>query len=83
MNGPFTVTYKGAEIEFLPLGEQGYLYKCPQGNHRAHNWIDTESGTHHTLTFDDQGRATIRASMLCSQGCGWHVFVTDGVAVDA
>lgn len=84
--GHFTVEYNGSSIDFNLITEagepKGYLYRCPKGAHRAHNWIDTESGSRHTLSFDEQGRATIRASMLCSQGCGWHVFVTDGVAKD-
>lgn len=103
----FTVLYHDKPVVFtyLDAGEQsrGYMFYCPKHNprgDRAFNWIDTESGTRHTLTFDEAGRATIRASILCrtpikgTQGtpiatiegrveCGWHVFVTDGVARDA
>lgn len=86
---PFVIGYRGMSIEFSPLTSGGrivgYLYDCPtcKAKGRASNWIDTESGTKHSLTFSEDGKPTIRASMLCPQGCGWHVFVTDGVAVDA
>jgi hypothetical protein len=83
----FSVDYHGTLIEFSPLVDggkiKGYLYQCPKGGHKAQNWIDTESGTRHVLTRAADGRVTIRASLLCAQGCGWHVFITDGVAVDA
>lgn len=35
-------------------------------------------GHGHTLTRDDQGRPTVRASILC-EDCGTHGFVTDGI----
>lgn len=83
----FTVDYNGAPLLFEPLTDggrlKGYLYRCPKGEHRAQNWIDTESGQRHVLTRDAEGRVTIRASLLCAQGCGWHVFVTDSIARDA
>ena len=78
----FTVTYRGESIEFTRIAG-GYIYQHPGAPHRGFSWIDTDSGTRHTLSFDEQGRATIRASLLCPQGCGWHVFITDGVATDA
>lgn len=105
----FIVQYNGRPIRFwwINAGEEtkGYAFYCPKHNpakaaaRGAHNWIDTESGKRHTLTFDAQGRATIRASILCRTPmkgkvgtpipgadnrveCGWHVFVTDGVARD-
>jgi hypothetical protein len=84
----FTVEYQGHPLCFEALRHsdgrlQGYMYRCPNGAHRAFNWIDTETGTRHTLTRAADGRVTIRGSLLCSQGCGWHVFITDGVARNA
>jgi len=78
----FTVQYGETVLTFDPI-EQGYLYMCPQGGHRAYNWIDTESGTRHAISFDEQRRATIKGSLLCSQGCGWHVIIENGVCRDA
>jgi hypothetical protein len=78
----------GQPLLFEPLYEAkrgliGYGYQCPNGNHRARNWIDTESGTRHHLERDADGRVTIRGSLLCSQGCGWHVMIERGIARDA
>jgi hypothetical protein len=84
----FTVTYHGEPLEFTQINTgslKGYGYKCPgiaKHASRAYNWIDTETGDRHHLEFDEEGRATIRGSLLCGQGCGWHVIVEHGVARD-
>lgn len=85
----FTVLYKGESILFAPLwaGEvfKGYSYVHPGTgiSKCALNWIDTESGERHAITFDAAGRATIQGSLRCPQCGKWHVIVTNGVAEDA
>jgi hypothetical protein len=83
----FTVDYNGTPLEFTRLPDKnGYYFMCPGTDRhpsRGQVWIDTDSGTKHTLTFDEQGRATIRNSIGCVYNCGFHVWVTDGVARDA
>lgn len=36
----------------------------------------------HTVTFDEQGRITAEPSLVCPHGCGWHVWLREGVATD-
>jgi hypothetical protein len=74
----FTVEYRGNPWVFTRLkDQQGYGYQLePNG---AYHWIETESGARHALTFDAQGRATIRGSLAHP---GLHVVITDGVAND-
>lgn len=86
----FFVSIKnGGTLIFHALMEsghlKGYTYQHPpqpgQGKPCRYNWVDTESGARHKLTFNEQGQATIVGSLKCPQDCGWHVVITDGVAV--
>lgn len=100
----FTVTYNGKPLIFERVTKEhgskkkpgtiiGYAFMCPRcaknKGHFASNWIDTESGTRHGLEFDNEGRATLRGSILCrtkwagGPECGWHVTITNGIATDA
>lgn len=91
----FSVLYRGEPLEFQPITSDGWLkgysYQCPKhlavNPHTAHSWIDTESGTKHTLSFPN-GRATIDGSLICQHRlpngavCGWHVVIENGEARD-
>ena len=91
----FTVEYNGSTIEFTRLEENGgYGFACPKCRALRgkqvlpFNWIDTDSGTRHGLSFDEQGRAMLKGSILCrtrwkkGPECGWHVIIEHGVARD-
>jgi hypothetical protein len=84
----FVVRYHDRAMPFYPLSDRSgqFIYKCPTGAHRAFNWIDLErpydNGTRHVLKSNVDGCVTIEGSLACPQGCGWHVHITDGVAVD-
>lgn len=80
----FTVEYNAGTLTFerLPDGN-GYGYRCPLHPDKPFHWIDTESGKMHALTFDEQGRATVKGSLgHASFNCSWHVVITDGIARD-
>lgn len=74
----FTVDYRGKPWVFTRLPDkQGYGYQLD--GEGAYHWIDTESGTRHTLSFDADGRATVVGSIAHP---GLHVVITDGVVHD-
>lgn len=86
----FTViTKNGDTITFHALFDKGvitgYGYTHPALPHQTRsckfNWIDTESGSRHKLTFNEQGQATFAGSLKCPQCEQWHVVITDGVAI--
>lgn len=89
----FDVEYNGQTIRFdlnpfdeSPApGDDVYYFTCPRCAEGLNGISDTSAGW--TITFDSQGRATVRPSILCRSRrdgteCGWHVFITDGVAKD-
>lgn len=51
------------------------------GHPHGVGWIDVTSGTKHKIVSLEP--LTITASILCSQGCGFHGFITDGHWVSA
>ena len=81
----FAVAYHGNDVGegmlFTRLSSGGYVYRCPSGKHRGLNWLDTDSGERHTLTMVGRN-ATVKGSLLCPQGCGWHTVIENGVMRD-
>lgn len=94
----YIVEYNGQQIEFSPVTNYGgsevvgLSFKCPkcQSNSQfAHSWIDIKSPGSHRIISAPDAPLSIQGSILCktprpdNSACGWHVFVTDGVARDA
>jgi uncharacterized protein DUF6527 len=90
----FTVEYNGAPLVFDRMGTADQYYvECPRCRERrgadyfGRNAITVGAGGW-SLTFDEQGRATVSPSILCRsswQGepeCGWHIVIENGVARD-
>ena len=70
-DGMALLTYEDGAVRFEHVcdrGKRGVIICAPR----------LQIGNGHTLTRDDQGKPTVRASILCDD-CGTHGFVTDGV----
>jgi len=83
----FIVQYKDTTIEFSKV-EGGWAYKCPHPEHpknsnggQAYNWIDTESGKRHKISFEGD-KATVIGSLGCVHDCPGHFMLENGVLRD-
>ena len=80
----FSVDYKGNPVVFFGMDGKGWRYQCPLGCCKAWHWIDTASGTLHSIVSAAKAPVTIHASLKCTcyKGCTWHVMIADGIAKD-
>ena len=77
MKDKITIQYKDKPIPMRLIhgggNPVGYKITCPVCN----KWSVMDFGIHN-ISSD----LTIMPSLVCPHGCGWHVWVTNGIAVD-
>lgn len=76
-------TYEGTRYELQRVvNSDEYGLTCPECGRRS--FLTHEPEIHHTLSVDAAGALTAVPSVRCGEpGCGWHVLISAGTAVDA
>lgn len=70
--------FGAGELLTYPDGRVRFAHVCDRGGRGVIVCAPAlQLGQGHTLTRDDQGRPTVRASILCSD-CGTHGWITNG-----
>lgn len=79
MTNPLFFLYNDSPVTLLPVTDVSFAYCCP----RCRGWNELQTRRHRLVFYESGELRTIVGSILCPRGCGWHVFVANGVAEPA